>query len=184
MKEFCELYADAPLYTLLHKEESLRRLGILPDRVHDSFISKLPFAGRKYRNYLSFMPLAIEQFDLSSYDVIISSSHAVAKGVLTNYDQLHLCYCYTPIRYAWDLYFQYLHEARLDKGIKSIVARCILHRIRMWDRIASERVDHFLAISEFIAHRIEKVYGRKSTVIYPPVDVDRFELYTRIRDDF
>ncbi len=120
------------------------------------------------------MPLAIEQFDLSSYDLVISSSHAVAKGVLTGPRQLHICMCYSPIRYAWDLQHQYLAESGLDKGWKSGLVRPLLHYIRMWDVRTAPGVDLFISISRFIERRIEKVYRRSSVVIYPPVNTDDF----------
>lgn len=122
------------------------------------------------------MPLAIEQFDLSSYDLIISSSHAVAKGVLTGPDQLHLCYCHSPIRYAWDLQHQYLKESGLTNGIKGWVAKYLLYKIRIWDLRTVNGVDEFIANSNFISRRIWKVYKRKSIVIHPPVDTDSFEI--------
>ncbi len=120
------------------------------------------------------MPLAIEQFDLSSYDLIVSSSYAVAKGVLTGPDQLHLCMCYSPMRYAWDLQHQYLRESGLDRGLRSMLARRLLHGMRNWDARTGAGVDEFMAISRFVARRIRKVYRRDSTVIYPPVDTDTF----------
>jgi len=122
------------------------------------------------------MPLAIEQLDVSKHDIILSSSHAVAKGVLTGPDQLHISYVHSPIRYAWDLQHQYLREAGLNKGLKAQAARWLLHKIRMWDYRTANGVDHFVANSQFIARRIKKVYGRTADVIYPPVDVDRFTL--------
>jgi glycosyltransferase involved in cell wall biosynthesis len=129
---------------------------------------------RHYRNFLPLMPLAIEQFDLSEYDLVLSSSYAVAKGVLTGPDQLHLCMCYSPMRYAWDLQHQYLRETRLDRGVKGALARWMLHRMRIWDQRTASGVDGFIAISKFIARRIWKVYRRESRVIYPPVDVEGF----------
>ena len=129
------------------------------------------------------MPLAIEQLDLSAYDVIISSSHAVAKGVITGPDQLHICMCYSPIRYAWDMQHQYLIESRLNSGLKGWIAKWILHKIRIWDLRTERGVDHFIAISQFIARRIWKVYRRSSTVIYPPVDVESFVLCEK-KEDF
>lgn len=150
---------------------------------HTSFIQKLPFAKRHYRSYLPLMPLAIEQFDLSSYDLVISSSHAVAKGVLTGPDQLHVCMCYSPMRYAWDLQHQYLQESGLNKGLKGWVAKYLLHRLRIWDARTPNGVDEFIAISRFIAKRIQKVYRRSSTVIYPPVQTDVFELQP-VKEDF
>lgn len=139
-----------------------------------SFIQKMPFAKSKYRFYLPLMPLAVEQFDLSGYDLILSSSHAVAKGALVGPDQLHVCMCYSPIRYAWDLQHQYLKETNLTKGVRSTLARLILHYMRLWDTRTSNGVDVFIAISKFIARRIRKAYGRDSVVMYPPVDTDWF----------
>lgn len=122
------------------------------------------------------MPLAIEQLDVSSHNIIISSSHAVAKGILTGPDQLHISYVHSPIRYAWDLQHQYLKEAGLVKGVKGNLARWLLHKIRLWDYRTANGVDHFIANSQFIARRIKKVYGRDADVIYPPVDIGRFTL--------
>ena len=122
------------------------------------------------------MPLAIEQLDVSSHDVVISSSHAVAKGILTGPDQLHISYVHSPIRYAWDLQHQYLRESNLHKGFKGLIAKALLHKIRQWDYRTANGVDHYIANSQFIARRIKKVYGRDADVIYPPVDVDRFTL--------
>src|SRR5918995_2627339 len=129
---------------------------------------------RRYRSFLPLMPLAIEQLDLSKYDLVLSSSYAVAKGVLTGPDQLHLCYCHSPMRYAWDLQHQYLRETGLDRGMRGALARWMLHRMRLWDVRTSNGVDGFIAISRYIARRIWKAYRRKSMVIYPPVDVDAF----------
>ncbi len=129
------------------------------------------------------MPLAIEQLDVSKHDIILSSSHAVAKGIITGPDQLHISYIHSPIRYAWDLQHQYIKEAGLDKGMKGMVARWLLHKIRLWDCRTSNGVDHFIANSEFISRRIRKVYGRESKVIYPPVDVNRFKLCEN-KDDY
>lgn len=151
--------------------------GFIMDKpVTTSFIQGLPFAQARYRNYLPLMPLAVEQFDLSRYDLVISSSHAVAKGVLTGPDQLHLCMCYSPMRYAWDLQHQYLKESGLERGFKGWLAKWLLHKIRVWDARTANGVDEFVAISRYISHRIWKVYRRESSVIYPPVDVDAFEL--------
>jgi len=139
-----------------------------------SFIQRLPLAKKKYRAYLPLMPLAIEQLDLSAYDLVISSSHAVAKGVLTGPDQVHISYVHSPIRYAWDLQHQYLEQSNLTRGLRSILARVVLHYIRNWDTRTSNSVDHFVANSQFIARRIKKVYQRNATVIFPPVDVQSF----------
>ena len=168
-------YPGADVFSMVDFIPASNR-GFLQNKiVTTSFIQKLPYAKRAYRSYLPFMPLAIEQFDLSSYDLIISSSHAVAKGVLTGPDQLHICMCYSPIRYAWDLQHQYLQESGLAQGIKGLIAKLILHKIRIWDLRTANGVDEFIAISNFISRRIWKVYRRKSMVIYPPVDIDSFK---------
>ena len=148
-----------------------------------SFIQNLPWAQSKYRSYLPLMPLAVEQLDMSAYDVVISSSHAVAKGVLVGPDQLHVCMCYSPIRYAWDMQHQYLKESGLDSGIKGWLARWLLHKIRLWDVRTANGVDQFIAISKFIERRIQKAYRRDSVVIYPPVDVAAFEVQES-KEDF
>jgi len=132
---------------------------------------------------LSLMPLAVEQFDLSEYDLVLSSNHAVAKGVLTGPDQLHVSYVHSPLRYAWDLQHQYLREAGLSSSLKGWLAKWMLHKIRLWDYRTAAGVDHFVANSRFIARRIRKVYGRRAEVIYPPVDVESFALGGR-RDSF
>ena len=155
------------IYTLLKSPNSLK------GKIQTSFIQKLPWALKYYRNYLPLYPLAIETFDLSQYDLIISCSHSVAKGVLTHSDQLHLSYCYTPMRYAWDLTHQYLEG--LPRW-KRAIAHLFLNHLRIWDVQSSLRVDHFAAISHYIARRIQKIYGRQSTVIYPPVDTEFFEV--------
>lgn len=177
------IYPSSDIHTLIFKEESLVPLGIDKSKVKSSFLQKLPKIHDHYRNYLPLFPLAIEQFDLSNYDVVISSSHAVAKGVLTNSNQLHICYCYTPMRYAWDLYHQYLREAGLTKGLKGRIAQAVLHYVRMWDYTTANRVNYFIAISNVVAKRIKKIYGKDSVVIYPPVDIDKFELCSK-KEDF
>lgn len=178
-----ELFPDAPLYTLVYRPEQFANTIFATREIHTSFIERLPGGREKYRRYLALMPLAIEQFDLGAYDVVISSCHAVAKGVLTRADQLHISYIHTPIRYAWDLQFQYLREAKLERGLKSWVARAVLHYIRQWDVLAANRVDVFVANSHYVASRIRKTYRRDAQVIYPPVDVERFAARAQ-RDDF
>jgi len=155
-------------------DDDVRAKHFQNKRAITTFIQKLPFAKKKYRSYLPLMPLAIEQLDLSKYDVIISNSHAVAKGVITGPDQLHISHVCSPIRYAWDLQHQYLAEANLVSGVRSWLARYILHKVRLWDLRTANGVDEFLAISYFIAKRIWKIYRRSATVVYPPVDTDYF----------
>lgn len=173
-----EIY-PSPIFTLLSDPKNLQGTFFENKQVRTSFIEKLPFAKKQYRNYLPFFPLAIEQFDMSEYDVVISTSHCVAKGVITGADQFHICYCYTPLRYGWDLYHDYLKETRLRSGLRGIIAKIFLHYLRMWDLGTSSRVDEFVAISKYVAVRIQKTYGRKAKVIYPPVDTDFFKLSTQ-----
>ena len=174
LEQMLDVLPDADLFSLIDFLEPAQR-GFLRGRsVRTSFLQRLPGTRRHYRHFLPLMPLAIEQLDLSGYDLVISSSYAVAKGVLTGPDQLHICMCYSPMRYAWDLQHQYLRESGLEHGVRSWVARWMLHRTRNWDARTGAGVDEFLAISRFVSRRIRKVYRRDSTVIYPPVDTDAF----------
>lgn len=145
-------------------------------KVKTSFIQKLPTVKKNHRKFLQLFPIAIEQFDLSDYDLIISSSSAVAKGIKVKKEQLHICYCHSPMRYAWDLREQYLKDAGLTKGLKGLYAKSVLDKIQKWDLSNSENVDYFIANSKHIAQRIKKTYDKDSVVIYPPVDVDFFTL--------
>ncbi|SFJ64084.1 MULTISPECIES: glycosyltransferase family 4 protein [unclassified Bacillus (in: firmicutes)] len=176
VEQMLEVFPEADLFSVVDHLGDNREF-IKNKEVKTTFIQKLPFSKKKYRNYLPLMPLAIEQLDLSKYDVILSSSHAVAKGVLTGPDQLHISYVHSPIRYAWDLQHQYLKEANLEKGIKGFITKTILHKIRNWDYRTANGVDHFVGNSKFIGRRIWKVYRRESTVIYPPVDITAFTLH-------
>lgn len=174
VESIINMYPKSDLFSLIDFVEDSQRGFLQGKRATTSFIQKLPKAKHKYQKYLPLMPLAIEQLDVSAYDVVISSSHCVAKGILTGPDQLHISYVHSPIRYAWDLQHQYLREAALNVGVKGWLAKIILHKIRMWDYRTANGVDHFIANSDFIARRIKKVYGRDSTVIYPPVAIDDF----------
>ncbi|MGP8471958.1 glycosyltransferase family 4 protein [Burkholderia sp. PR2] len=181
LEQIVACFPDADLFSLVDFLDD--RAFVRGKRVTTSFIQKLPFARTKYRSYLPLMPLAIEQLDVSDYDLVISSSHAVAKGVLTGPDQMHISYVHSPIRYAWDLQHQYLEQSNLTHGPKSLLARMILHYIRNWDTRTANAVDGFVANSAFIARRIRKVYHRDAAVIFPPVDVDGFSL-NEAKDDF
>jgi len=177
VESFTNIWDDFEVYSLIdYLSDEDRGIILKGKEANTSFIQKLPFSKSKYRNYLPLFPLAIEQFDLTKYEVIISSSHAVAKGVLTRPDQLHISYVYSPIRYAWDLYHQYLFESGLNKGLKGKLAKHFLHKIRLWDVATANRVDHYIAISHYIAKRIEKIYDKKADVIYPPVDTSSFTI--------
>ncbi len=142
--------------------------------VRTTFVQRLPFARRAFRAYLPLMPLAVEQLDLSGYDLVVSSSHAVAKGVLTGPDALHVCYCHSPLRYAWDLQHEYLRESGIGWGPRGLATRWLLHRLRAWDAHSANGVDHFVANSAFVARRIRKAYRRRARVIHPPVDTAAF----------
>ncbi|MGF6329980.1 glycosyltransferase involved in cell wall biosynthesis [Pseudomonas sp. BS3782 TE3695] len=183
LKEILTIYPEADIFTVVDFLTPEQRTEIFNKKTTTSFIQKLPFAKKNYRSYLPLMPIAIEQFDLSSYNLIISSSHAVAKGVLTGPDQLHICYCHSPIRYAWDMQAQYLRDGGLSTGIKSWLTRTLLHRIRIWDHRTSNGVDHFICNSDFISRRIWKIYRRKSTVIHPSVAIENFTMIEK-KEDF
>jgi glycosyltransferase involved in cell wall biosynthesis len=174
LEQMIAVYPEADVYSLIDFVPESDRGFLGGRKIRTSFLQQVPGMRRHYRNFLSLMPVAIEQFDLARYDLVLSSSHAVAKGVLTGPDQLHLCFCHSPMRYAWDLQHQYLRETRLDRGLKGAFARWMLHRMRIWDHRTASGVDGFIANSRFIARRIRKVYRRESTVIYPPVDVEEF----------
>ncbi|WWZ68739.1 glycosyltransferase family 4 protein [Pseudomonas aeruginosa] len=176
IKEFIDVFPSSELYSVVDFLSDSNRELFSGKKAKTTFIQKMPFAKSKYQKYLPLMPLAIEQLDMSGHDVILSSSHAVAKGILTGPDQLHISYVHSPIRYAWDLQHQYLRESGLSEGLKGFIAKYLLHKIRIWDYRTANGVDHFIANSKFISRRIHKVYGRSSDVIYPPVDVNNFTL--------
>ena len=176
VEQILNLFPHADLFAVVDFLDDSKRGFIQNKKVTTTFIQNLPFAKTKFRQYLPLMPLAIEQLDLSAYDLIISSSHAVAKGVLTSPNQLHISYVHSPIRYAWDLQHQYLQESNLERGFKSWIARWILHQMRIWDHRTANGVDLFSANSQFIARRIQKVYRRDAEVIYPPVDLQNYSL--------
>lgn len=171
------------LYTLFASEKMKNRAAFKGAAIETSFIERLPRAKTKARHYLPLFPLAIEQFNLKEHDIIISSSSCVAKGVLPQDNQFHLCYCHTPMRYAWDLYFDYLRDFNLEKGIKGFLARLSLHYLRLWDKQSTDRVHAFVANSHFVAERIKRLYDRHAHVIYPPIDTQFFAL-NKTKEDF
>jgi glycosyltransferase involved in cell wall biosynthesis len=183
LEQILACYPGADLFSLVDFLPANMRGFILEKPVQTSFFQNLPFARNSFRKYFPLMPLAVEQFDLSAYDLVISSSHSIAKGVITGPDQLHICVCYSPMRYAWDLQHQYLQESGLDRGIFGWPTRWLLHEARLWDTRTANGVDEFVAISHFIARRIWKTYRRESTVIYPPVDVESVSV-KEDKDDF
>ncbi|MCG7407948.1 glycosyltransferase [Paenibacillus sp. ACRRX] len=181
LETFMEQYPEAPIYTLISN------LNKMPDvfkqaEIHNSFIQNIPFSQNHYKKMLSLLPLAVEQFDMREYEVILSTSSAFAKGVITNSSQTHVCYCHTPMRYVWDLYHQYMDELR-NPIFKWVLPR-VLHKIRLWDYATAQRVDHFIANSNNVAKRIKKYYGRESVVIHPPVNLEQFSISDKIEDYF
>jgi len=178
------LYPDADLFALVDFFDDRQRRKVLQGKnVTTTFIARLPFARKIFRNYLLLFPLAIERLDLRDYDLVISSSYAVAKGVLTGPEQVHICYSHSPMRYAWDMYFPYLKEHHVT-GLKEKFLSYVLHKIRLWDVVSSNRVDWFIANSTLVQKRISKYYRRDSAVIHPPVDSSGFELHETKEDYF
>ncbi|MBD2580204.1 glycosyltransferase [Oscillatoria sp. FACHB-1406] len=174
---------EADLYALIDFESSNPDSYLFERKIGTTFLQHLPRSRSGVQKYLPLLPLAIEQFDLREYDIILSSSHAVAKGVLTRPQQLHICYCHTPMRYAWDLTFDYLNSSRMGQGLPGWATRYLLHRLRQWDVISANRVDYFIANSRYTARRIWRCYRREATPIYPPVDVERFRFQPQ-KEDF
>ncbi|WP_445386339.1 glycosyltransferase [Robiginitalea sp. IMCC44478] len=176
VKSINNLWPETEHYALVDFLGETDRNEILGGKeVCTSFLQNIPTARSNHRKFLQWFPKAIEQFDLRKYDLLLSSSSSVAKGVLTHQNQLHICYCHSPARYAWDLYFQYLEESGLNKGLKGAYARRVLRNFRNWDYLSHPRVDHFIANSHYIARRIYKVYRREAEVIYPPVDTEFYQ---------
>lgn len=182
LEVFCHLYPEADLFTLLHIPGSVSPV-IENRKIHTSFLQSLPLIEKKYRHFLPLMPRAIERLDLTGYDLILSSSHCVAKGVIPGKNALHICYCYTPMRYIWDQYEQYFNRA--DSGlVTSTVMSFIAPYLRRWDVRSSKRVDEFIAISRHVQKRINKYYQRESAMIYPPVDSEFYSPNDDKKEDF
>ena len=182
VEQLLHVLPDSDLYALVDflpdGDGGAARAFLGGRRATTSFVQRLPFARGHFRQYLPLMPIAVEQFDLSGHDLIVSSNHAVAKGVIIGPDQLHVSYVHSPMRYAWDLQHQYLAESGAGRGLKGIATRAVLHYLRQWDQSAAGRVGKFVANSRYVARRILNTYRRSAEVIYPPVDVDAFPLRT------
>ena len=183
LEQILIVFPQADVFSMIDAIPPEQRGFLQNKEVKTSFVQNLPGGKTRYRSYFPLMPLAVEQFDLSAYDLVISSSYSFAKGVLTGPDQRHLCYCHSPIRYAWDMQHQYLEQAGLTKGLKSWMVRILLHYIRLWDYRTAGGVDAFAANSAYIARRIMKVYRREAEVIFPPVAVQTFEIGEK-KEDF
>lgn len=183
LKEFNTLYNNADVYSIVDFLSDEDRTNILDGKKStNSFIQKLPLAKKHFRKYISLFPLAIENLDLKGYDVVLSDSYAFAKGVLPRDNQLHICYCHTPMRFLWDMYFEYISDYKV-KGLMALVLKYQLHKLRIWDITSSHNVDYFIANSKYVQKRIAKIYKRDSIVIYPPVDTEYFSLCTQ-KEDF
>ena len=177
VESFTNIWDDFDIFTLVDNLSVEDRKRMLKGKTtKTSFIQKLPFSKKLFRHYFPFYPYAVEQFDFSEYDLVISSSFSACKGILTKSDQIHISYVYSPVRYAWDLYHQYLKEAKLEKGLKSTIIKWMLFKFRNWDAGTGNRPDYYIAISHYIAKRIKKLYNKESLVIYPPVDCSNFTI--------
>ncbi len=174
LAEILALFPEADLFALVDFLPAAMRERLGGKHARTSFLQNIPGARHHFRKLLPLFPRAIEAFDLRAYDLVLSSSHAVAKGVRTTAAQLHVCYCYTPMRYAWDLREDYLGAHGLSTGLRGTIAHRVLDRLREWDRASSARVNHFIAISAFVRERIARAYGRDADIIFPPVDTDFF----------
>ncbi len=182
LEHMIDCYPQADIFSLIDKVPPEQRSFLRGKSVNTSFLQKIPMIDRLYRKLLFLMPYAIEQFDLSEYDLVLSSSYCVAKGVLNGPNQLHVSYCHSPMRYAWDHYHEYLHEMGLGNGPIALFTKRSLHKIRDWDVRSSNTVDRFIANSSFVQARIKKFYRRDSDIVFPPVETDIFSLRTQKQD--
>ncbi len=174
LEAFCELFPDAPIYTLIYSEK-LMHGSFKGKEIKTSFLQKIPFAIIRHRVFPQFMPFAIEQFDFSDYDLVLSDSSSFAKGIITGPETLHICYMHTPMRFAWDDCQKYTRDFSFPACIKKLVPFA-MNYVRLWDRVSADRPDKLIANSRFIARRIKKYYKRESLVINPPVDVENFKI--------
>ena len=182
LKALADLFPEAPIFTLLYEKKYADKY-YRHRQIETSIIQKLPGGISHYQWYMPFMPMAVEFFDLSGYDLVISDSSSFAKGVITSSRTLHICYCHTPTRYLWSDTHQYIQELKYNKYFKKVISLA-LNYIRMWDKLAADRVDKYIANSRFVAGRIQKYYKRESTVIYPPVETEKFKIAESVGDYF
>ncbi len=179
LEAMVDLYPAAPVFTSLYWREGMPHHWRSWD-IRTSFIDRLPGAHRRQQRYFPLYPLAFEQFDFRAYDVVLSNKSGFCHGVITGPETVHICYCLTPTRYVWR-YHQYAEQEGLGRLARRLLAPA-LHYLRIWDRLAAERVDHFIAISQEVRRRIAKIYGRESTIIHPPVDTQRFQPVRQVDD--
>jgi len=176
---FHKLWPDAPIFVLFHDKSQITNFADAD--VRESFMRRLPLGRKKYQWYLPLMPLATEKHNLHEFDVVISSTSAFAKGVLTRPETLHISYCHTPTRYLWTDTHEYIADLKYNKIIKAFLPR-LIHKLRVWDKMSVDRVDHFIANSGTVAGRIQKYYRRTSDIIYPPVDLSAFSVSSDVQD--
>ncbi|MDD3006433.1 MAG: glycosyltransferase [Candidatus Pacebacteria bacterium] len=174
LEAFCEIFPNAPIFTMVY-DEKLTNGAFKDRRIHTSFLQKIPFISSHHRAYPLLMPIAIESFDLNDFDVVLSDSNSYAKGVLTGTDTLHITYCHTPMRYAWDDCHRHMREFEYSKFTRKFLPFGISY-LRLWDKISADRPDKYIANSKFVSSRIKKYYAKDSTVIYPPVNLDGFHI--------
>lgn len=184
LRDLLIAFPQAELFSLIDHMGAADRAALGIGTVHTSVLQHVPGIARSYRSFLPLMPLAMRTLDVSAFDIVLSVSHAVAKGVRTHANQLHVCYCLSPMRYAWDLRDQYLHESGRDGAVSGPLARTMLEGMRRWDLANSAHVDRFLTLSSYIADRIARAYGRTAAVIYPPVDTEYFVPSSAARGDY
>ena len=179
--ELHHIFPEADIFTSINNPKKVK--GFAAAKIKTSFIQNLPFAKTKHQLYLNLMPYAYESFDLSDYDIVISSSHSCAKGVITKPETIHICYCHNPMRYAWDDWQNYISRYQINPIIKKL-ASFFIHKIRIWDRQSADRVDHFIANSTIVRDRIQKYYRRNSEVINPSIDTEKFKEYSKSSNNY
>ena len=181
LEAFHEIWPNAPIFVLFHDKKKMPRFTSMD--IHESFIAKLPLGRRRYQWFLPFMPVATERHNLHEYDVVLSSTSAFAKGVLTRPETLHISYCHTPTRYLWTDTHEYIADLRYNAVIKALLPR-LIHKLRICDKMSTDRVDFFIANSETVRQRIQKYYRRDSDIIYPPINMDKFHVSAGVGNYF
>jgi len=180
LEAFCEVFPRAPIYTMVY-DEKLTNGAFKERKIHTSFLQKIPLISSHHRAYPLLMPLAIESFDFSGYDVVLSDSNSYAKGIITGTDTLHISYCHTPMRYAWDNCHRYMNEFDYSRTTKKLLPFAVSY-LRLWDKVSADRPDQYLANSDFVAGRIKKYYHRDAEVIHPPVNFQNFHIADKTED--
>ncbi|MFA5211286.1 MAG: glycosyltransferase [Patescibacteria group bacterium] len=181
LDSFRKIWPKAPIFVLFHDKKKIKNFS--DSEIHESFLASLPFSKSKYQWYLPLMPMATEKYNLRDFDIVISSTSAFSKGILTQPETMHICYCHTPTRYLWTDTHEYIADLKYNKFVKSFLPR-LIHKLRIWDKMSIDRVDFFIANSNTVRDRIEKYYRRESDIIYPPVKTENFYISEKIKDYF